>query len=72
MKRKGRLRAGADADITVFDPATVVDNATFEKQEQASTGIPFVPVNGIPVVRDGRAVEGAVPGKGIRRERRAP
>ena len=72
MKRKGRLKAGADADITIFDPATVIDNATFEKPEQAASGIPFVLVNGVPVVRDGKAVEDAAPGVAIRRERRRP
>ncbi len=66
MKVKGRLKVGADADITVFDPATVIDNATFEKPEQASSGILFVLVNGVPVVRDGRALETAMPGLGIK------
>ncbi|MEP7348045.1 MAG: amidohydrolase family protein, partial [Gemmatimonadaceae bacterium] len=57
MKRKGRLKVGADADIAIFDPNTVIDNATFEKPEQPSSGIPFVLVNGVLVVRDGKAVE---------------
>jgi N-acyl-D-aspartate/D-glutamate deacylase len=66
MRRKGRLREGADADITVFDPATVLDRATFEDSMQASTGIPHVLVSGTFVVRDGELVEGALPGQGIR------
>ncbi|MGQ0649104.1 MAG: amidohydrolase family protein [Gemmatimonadaceae bacterium] len=69
MKRKGRLRVGGDADITTFDPRTVIDNATFEKPEQASGGILFVIVNGVPVVRNGRVVEGVSPGQGVRRQR---
>ncbi|MFN8572233.1 MAG: amidohydrolase family protein [Gemmatimonadaceae bacterium] len=68
MRRKGRLKIGADADITIFDPGTVIDRATFEKPEQASTGIPFVLVNGVPVVRDGRVVDDVAPGIGIVRE----
>ena len=70
MKKKGRIGVGADADITVFDPATVTDNATFEKPEQASSGIPFVLVNGAPVVRNGKALEDAMPGLGIKRQAR--
>ncbi|MGH0031019.1 MAG: amidohydrolase family protein [Myxococcota bacterium] len=66
MKRKGRIRLGADADLTVFDPATVVDRATFEDSHQPSAGIPFVLVEGPFVVRDGALVEGALPGRGIR------
>jgi len=67
FERKGRIRVGADADLTVFDPATVIDRATFEDSHQASEGIPFVLVEGTFVVRDGALVEGALPGRGIRR-----
>lgn len=69
MRRKGRLREGADADVTVFDPAEVIDRATFEDSMQASTGIPHVLVAGRFVVRDGELVEGAAPGQGIRAAR---
>ena len=48
----------------------MIDNATFEKPEQASSGIPFVLVNGVPVVRDGKPVDGVMPGIGIKREGR--
>ncbi|NIP79867.1 MAG: hypothetical protein GWM90_11850, partial [Gemmatimonadetes bacterium] len=48
------------ADIVVFDPATVVDHATFEDPHQLSTGVVHVLVNGTPVVRDGRHT-GALP-----------
>ena len=65
MKNKGRIQRGADADITIFDPKTVSDKATFEKPAQYSEGIPYVLVGGVAVVRDGRLVEGACPGKGI-------
>jgi N-acyl-D-aspartate/D-glutamate deacylase len=66
LEQKGRLKLGADADITVFDPARVIDKATFEKPNQYSEGIPFVLVNGVLVVRDGKIVEGVKPGVGIK------
>ena len=68
MARKGRISAGADADITVFDPATVIDNATFANPAQASSGIPFVVVGGTVVVRHGNVVPGVMPGRAVRRE----
>jgi dihydroorotase len=67
MKQKGRLAVGADADITIFDPTTVIDNATYEAPMQASSGIPHVLVNGVFVVRDGKPVESARPGRPVRR-----
>jgi N-acyl-D-aspartate/D-glutamate deacylase len=67
IKTKGRIAVGADADITVFDPARVIDKATFEKPAQYSEGIVDVLVNGVAVVRGGELVAGINPGKGVRR-----
>jgi N-acyl-D-aspartate/D-glutamate deacylase len=67
LETKGRIRVGADADITIFDPARITDRATFENPAQYSDGIPYVLVNGVPVVRNGQLVETAAPGRGIRR-----
>ena len=66
MRNKGRLAVGADGDITVFDPATVTDNATFQSPTLPSTGITEVLVNGTFVVRNGNLVAGARPGKPVR------
>src|SRR5580658_8707888 len=66
LKLKGRIKVGADADITVFDPARVIDKATFEEPNQYSEGIPFVLVNGVLVVRDGKVIEGVKSGVGIK------
>jgi N-acyl-D-aspartate/D-glutamate deacylase len=65
MRDKGRLRVGADADVTVFDAATVRDRATFEKGLAFSSGIDHVFVNGVAVVRDGVTVKGSYPGKAV-------
>ena len=66
--RKGRIRVGADADLAVFDPAKVADNATYERPALPSSGFEHVLVGGVPVVRDGDLQEGVLPG----REARAP
>ena len=65
MARKGRIQEGADADITVFDPATVMDRATYMDATIPAEGIPFVIVNGQLVVDDGQVTD-ARPGRGIR------
>jgi N-acyl-D-aspartate/D-glutamate deacylase len=67
MKLKGRIKVGTDADLAIFDPARVVDQATFENPAQFSSGINYVLVNGVLVVRDGKLVEGVKPGAAIRR-----
>lgn len=64
---KGRIAVGADADLAVFDAARVIDRATFENPAQYAEGMVYVLVNGVPVVRDGSLVEGAAPGRGLRR-----
>jgi N-acyl-D-aspartate/D-glutamate deacylase len=66
FKDKGRIRVGANADITVFDPARVIDKATYEEPLQYSEGIQFVLVHGVPVVKDGRLVDGVSPGRAAR------
>ncbi len=65
MARKGRIQAGADADITVFDPGRVIDRATFEKDLSKSEGVQYVLVNGVLVVRDGATVEDVFPGRPV-------
>ena len=67
MPNKGRIAQGADADLTVFDPARVTDRATFENPAQYSEGIPYVVVNGTVVVDRGELVNDVYPGKGVRR-----
>jgi N-acyl-D-aspartate/D-glutamate deacylase len=66
MSQKGRLKVGADADISVFDPAAVVDKATFQKAGQYSEGFRYVLVGGAFVVRDGKLQQGATPGQAVR------
>ena len=67
--RKGRIQAGADADIAIFDLATVADRATYAAPAQAATGAKHVLVNGVAVVKDGAFVEGVTPGRAVARER---
>jgi N-acyl-D-aspartate/D-glutamate deacylase len=66
MKRKGRVQAGADADLVVFDAARVIDRATFEQPAQYSDGIVHVMVNGTFVVRGSNLVTGVAPGRPVR------
>lgn len=66
MRRKGRLAAGADADITIFDPATISDRATVEHPEYRSEGIQYVIVNG-QIVKDPSGFRrGSRPGRAVR------
>jgi dihydroorotase len=69
LRQKGRLQVGADADITIFDPATVVDRSTYREPSRSPTGIQHVIVNGVSVVANGRGVEDVAPGKAVRAPR---
>jgi dihydroorotase len=66
FKNKGRIRVGADADLTLFDPDRVIDKATYDDPLQPSEGIPFVLVNGVLVVKDSQLVPGVLPGRAAR------
>jgi len=65
MRFKGRIQVGADADITIFNPNTVIDKATFEKGLEFSAGIEYVMVNGIFVLKNGKTVSNVFPGRAV-------
>ena len=64
---RGRLAQGAYADITVFDPASIIDRATFDAPMTPAAGIHLVLVNGEAVWREGKST-GARPGRVLRRQ----
>ena len=66
MKNKGRIRVGADADLTIFNAGLVIDKSTFEEPAQYSAGITHVLVGGVFVVRDGKLQTDVNPGRAIR------
>ncbi|MCG8467680.1 MAG: amidohydrolase family protein [Gemmatimonadetes bacterium] len=66
MARKGRVQVGTDADLTLFDPTTIIDRATYAEPAAPSEGILHVLVDGTLVVRDGSVVPGVYPGRAIR------
>jgi len=68
MRQKGRLRVGADADITIFDASKVLDRSTYREPSLAPVGIQHVIVNGVSVVANGQVVEGVAPGKAVHGE----
>jgi N-acyl-D-aspartate/D-glutamate deacylase len=70
MRRKGRVAAGADADLTIFDPDRVLDRSTYRQPSLPPTGIEYVLVNGSPVVSRGRPVDGVSPGIAVRAPQR--
>lgn len=69
MRRKGRLRDGMDADLVMFDPATVADRATYREPTLPPAGIPYVVVAGVVVVRAGAVVPSRFPGRAVRASR---
>lgn len=65
LQDRGTLKAGAKADIVLFDPAKIIDHSTFEKPQLISAGVSRVFVNGVEVWADGK-VTGAHPGRALR------
>jgi dihydroorotase len=64
MRQKGRLQVGTDADITVFNPNTIIDRADF-KGLKFSEGVEYVLVNGVLVVSEGKNIDNVMPGEPI-------
>jgi hypothetical protein len=64
-RQKGRLQEGADADIVVFDAATISDHATFEKPMEPSVGVHYLLVAGTVVVNEGKIVPDVFPGRAL-------
>jgi N-acyl-D-amino-acid deacylase len=65
LDHRGLLKEGMFADVVVFDPATIVDRATFDKPHQYAIGMKHVFVNGVQVIKDGEHT-GAKPGRALR------
>ena len=66
MQERGRIQEGMVADITLFDPETVTDNATYSEGTRPSTGILHVLVNGEIVMKDEEPLKDVNPGQAIR------
>ena len=65
LSDRGRIEVGAFADISVFDPATIIDKATFQDPHQYAEGVHHVFVNGIPALLNGE-MTGERPGRVLR------
>jgi N-acyl-D-aspartate/D-glutamate deacylase len=66
MRNKGRIRVGADADLTIFDSQSIIDQSTFQEPAKYAAGIRFVLVNGVLIVKDGELQSNVYPGRPIR------
>lgn len=66
MRYKGRIEIGADADITIFNPKTIIDNSTVKDTSKPSTGVEYVIINGVIVKNKDGIVNGVHPGKPIK------
>ncbi len=66
MVRKGRIQAGADADLVIFNPGQIIDRATYREPTLPPLGLRDVLVNGTAVVRAGRLQAGVLPGRAVR------
>jgi len=65
LQKRGELKVGNYADIVIFDPNTVRDNATFAKPHQYASGMIHVFVNGVQVLKDGEHTD-AKPGRFVK------
>ena len=70
FRNKGRVRVDADAGLAVFDPARVIDRATFEDPFQPSAGFVHTLVGGVFVVRNEELVQSIAPGRGMKTDGR--
>lgn len=66
-RSKGRLQEGADADVVVFDPRSIIDHATYKTPAAPSSGMQFVIVNGVVLIDRGTLVANTFPGKALSR-----
>lgn len=66
MKHKGRIQVGADADLAIFNPETVLDQSTYREPAKPPLGIEYVLVNGVIVVNRGKIEQSVFPGKPVR------
>jgi len=64
LDHRGFIKEGMFADVVVFDPKTITDHATFDKPHQYATGMKYVFVNGVQVIKDGEHT-GAKPGRAL-------
>jgi N-acyl-D-amino-acid deacylase len=64
IKDRGALKAGYFADLAIFDPKTIRDNATYDKPQAYATGMRHVFVNGVQVLKDGEHT-GETPGRAV-------
>jgi N-acyl-D-aspartate/D-glutamate deacylase len=71
LEKKGRVQTGCDADLVLFDADKVKATSTYINPGSPSAGIPYVLVNGIPVVENGK-VTGAKPGEVVKRNWKVP
>lgn len=71
LSNRGRIAEGLIADVTLFNPVTVKDRATFEAPHQYPDGIPWVIVNGVVVVDNAKFTD-ARPGRAIRKSHGTP
>ena len=65
LYREAARRQGADADIVVFDPATISDRSTFQNPMEPSVGVRYLVVGGTVVVDEGKIVPDVFPGRAL-------